>query len=224
MSSVLALPSKGRVGAELSNWLPKLGLHYVDSSLRSYRNEFVGYSGVTVRLMPAGVVASALIRGDVDFGLTGLDLISELSLNRGASGVSMHCKYALSQAEVSVLVPKHWIDFNCLSDLRMLSLIKRAKVTTKYVNLTKRFFAANQLSFLEVFRSEGVTELEPFVGDSDFVVDLVSTGDTILHNSLKRVSGGTVLSSCLCLFCRINFKASGDALGVIRALSGLPML
>ncbi|XXN19752.1 MAG: ATP phosphoribosyltransferase [Candidatus Hodgkinia cicadicola] len=222
MNSVLALPSKGRMSAILLNWLPKLGLSFVDSGTRRYWNSFVGYPNVEVRLMPAELVVKALIYGDADFGLTGLDLVSELSLDKDVPGLALYCRYGLCQADVSVLVPKCWLDFNCLSDLKLLGLLKSVKVSTKYVNLAKRFFDVNQLSFLEVLRSEGVTELEPFSGKSDFVVDIVSTGDTARNNALKRLEGGVILSSSLCLFYRLGFKLSDDVLSLIQTLSKLP--
>ncbi len=177
---------------------------------------------MAVTLMPAEAVASALVRGEVSFGLTGSDLVSELSLGGIAAefGLKMLCKHALAQADVSVLVPRCWADFERLSDLRCLSLIKGVRVTTKYVNLTKKFFETNQLAFLEVFQSEGVTELEPFNGRSDFVVDIVSTGDTARSNALKRLDGGVILSSSLCLFCNTNQKLCREAKKLIRALSG----
>ncbi|XXM93322.1 MAG: ATP phosphoribosyltransferase [Candidatus Hodgkinia cicadicola] len=223
MANVMALPSKGRIGAILARRLPKLGLCYANSSLRSYCNSFVGYPNVAVRLMPANAVAKALTNGEVDFGLTGLDLVSELSANASVT-LAAHCRYALAQADVSVLVPKCWVDFNCLSDLRVLSLIKGIRVATKYVNLTEKFFEVNQLTFLEVLRSEGATELEPSVGKSDFVVDIVSTGGTVRDNALKRLDGGTVLRSSLCLFYNIKRTLCAEALEIAHVLARLPAL
>ncbi|AUG33759.1 ATP phosphoribosyltransferase [Candidatus Hodgkinia cicadicola] len=221
MVSTIALPSKGRIGAALAQRLPKLGLYYTNPNPRCYQNVFKGYPNVMVRLMPAEAVARSLIRGEVDFGLTGLDLVSELSLNAGAVSLEMCSRHALAQADVSVLVPSCWVDFKCLLDLGLLSLIKNVRVTTKYVNLTKSFFEANQLEFLEVFRSESVVELEPFIGKSDFIVDIVSTGATARDNGLKRLDGGTVLSSSLCSFCNTGRSLSRELKELIQVLSGL---
>lgn len=176
---------------------------------------------MAVRLMPAEAVARSLIRGEVDFGLTGLDLVSELCLDSGAVSLKMCCEHALAQADVSVLVPSCWVDFDCLSDLRLLSLIKNVRVATKYVNLAKAFFEANQLEFLEVLRSEGVVELEPFISGSDFVVDIVSTGATGRGNALKRLNGGTILSSSLCSFYNTTRSLPCEVRELIRVLSGL---
>ncbi|ATY93451.1 ATP phosphoribosyltransferase [Candidatus Hodgkinia cicadicola] len=221
---MFALPSKGRINVVLSQWLSKLGLTFVNPSARRYWNSFVGYPNIEVKLMPAELIVRALIRGDADFGLTGLDLVSELSLDKGMSGLALYCKYDLCRADVSVLVPKCWLDFNCLSDLKLLSLLRRVRVSTKYVNLARQFFRVNQLSFLEVFRSENVTELEPFSGRSDFVVDIVSTGDTVKDNALKCLRDGVILNSSLCLFYKLGFEPSGDALSLIQTLSKLPNL
>ncbi|ATW05982.1 ATP phosphoribosyltransferase [Candidatus Hodgkinia cicadicola] len=221
MVSAIALPSKGRIGADLARRLPKLGLYYTNPNPRCYQNVFKGYPNVVVKLMPAEAVARALIRGEVQFGLTGLDLVSELSLNGSVVSLGMCCRHALAQADVSVLVPSCWVDFKCLLDLRLLSLIKNVRVATKYVNLTKSFFEANQLAFLEVFRSESVVELEPFGGGSDFIVDIVSTGATGRDNALKCLDGGTILSSSLCSFYNTSYSLSRELKELARVLSGL---
>ncbi|XXN13793.1 MAG: ATP phosphoribosyltransferase [Candidatus Hodgkinia cicadicola] len=226
MVNVLALPSKGRINFELMRRLSELGLEYANPNYRCYQNELKGYPNIIVKLMPASVIAKMLMCGGVDFGLTGLDLISEsaaanLHIN---TNVAMHHKYAIARASVSVLVPKHWVDFNCLADLRMLSLLKNIRVATKYINLTRRFFDINQLKFLEVFRSNNVIELEPLEGSSDFVVDIVSTGNTVRSNFLKHLDGGTILNSSACLFYRTDRKFCNEALNLIQMLSNLPML
>ncbi|AHL30900.1 MAG: ATP phosphoribosyltransferase [Candidatus Hodgkinia cicadicola] len=215
----MALPSKGRIGAALAQHLFKIGLRYTNPSPRCYQNTFKGYPNVIVRLMPAEAVARSLIRGEVDFGLTGLDLVSELGFNSGVVNLEMCCNHALAQADVSVLVPSCWVDFNSLLDLRLLSLIKNVRVATKYVNLAKGFFELNQLAFLEVLRSEGVVELAPFTGKSDFIVDIVSTGATGRDNALKRLSGGVILSSSLCSFYNTSHSLSREIKELVQVLS-----
>ncbi|XXM93647.1 ATP phosphoribosyltransferase [Candidatus Hodgkinia cicadicola] len=222
--NTLALPSKGRVGEALPFWLAKLGLKYSSLSSRRYQNEFVGYPSVGVVLMPAADIAKALIDGEVHFGLTGLDLVSEYGYGR-ITKVGLSHKFSISEAVVSVLVPKCWVGVNALSDLSLLSLAKQpVKVSTKYVNLTRRFLNSNYLSFFEVVRSVSSTELEPVAGKCDFVVDIVSTGGTARANGLKRLVGGTVLISSLCLFYNASTKFGAEALSLMRLLGGLPAL
>jgi len=65
-------------------------------------------------------------------------------------------------------------------------------VATKYPTLTKNFFAGKGV-FVETIKLYGSIELSPIVGLSDFIVDLVSTGQTLKKNGLMEVE--TMLES-----------------------------
>ncbi|PLX69215.1 MAG: ATP phosphoribosyltransferase [Denitrovibrio sp.] len=65
-------------------------------------------------------------------------------------------------------------------------------VATKYPMLTKNFFAGKGV-FVETIKLYGSIELSPIVGLSDFIVDLVSTGQTLKKNGLMEIE--TILES-----------------------------
>jgi ATP phosphoribosyltransferase len=60
----------------------------------------------------------------------------------------------------------------------------RLRVATKFVNVTKRFFAERGQQ-VEVIKLYGSMELGPIVGLSDLIVDVVDTGNTLKANGLK---------------------------------------
>ncbi len=66
------------------------------------------------------------------------------------------------------------------------------KVATKYPFLTKEFFAKKGFD-VEVIKLYGSIEIAPIVGLSDFIVDLVSTGETMKKNGLEEVE--TIMES-----------------------------
>jgi ATP phosphoribosyltransferase len=59
-------------------------------------------------------------------------------------------------------------------------------VATKYPHIAEQHFAARgeQIEIIELY---GSIELAPLVGLSDFVVDLVSTGQTLRQNNLVEI-------------------------------------
>lgn len=59
----------------------------------------------------------------------------------------------------------------------------RLRVATKFVNITRRYFAA-QGRQVEVIKLYGSMELAPLVGMADLIVDLVDTGNTLRANGL----------------------------------------
>ena len=60
----------------------------------------------------------------------------------------------------------------------------RARVATKYVRTTHRYFA-EQGRQVEIIKLYGSMELAPLVGLADLIVDLVDTGNTLRANGLE---------------------------------------
>jgi len=61
---------------------------------------------------------------------------------------------------------------------------RRARVATKYVHTTHRYFA-EQGRQVEIIKLYGSMELAPLVGLADWIVDLVDTGGTLRANGLE---------------------------------------
>ena len=72
----------------------------------------------------------------------------------------------------------------------------RLRVATKFVNVTRRFFA-EQGQQVEVIKLYGSMELGPIVGLSDLIVDVVDTGNTLKANGLKPIDHIAHISSRL---------------------------
>lgn len=61
---------------------------------------------------------------------------------------------------------------------------RRERVATKYVNCTRHYYA-QQGKQVEIIKLYGSMELGPLVGLSDYIVDLVDTGNTLRANGLE---------------------------------------
>src|SRR5690606_15708507 len=74
----LALPSKGRIQEEAIAIFDTAGLPIGrPGGARSYLGEMAAMPDVTVRFLSASEIARELIRGTIDIGVTGEDLIHE---------------------------------------------------------------------------------------------------------------------------------------------------
>lgn len=73
---------------------------------------------------------------------------------------------------------------------------RRLRVATKFVNVTRRFFAERGQQ-VEVIKLYGSMELGPIVGLSDLIVDVVDTGNTLKANGLKPIDHIAHISSRL---------------------------
>ena len=81
----------------------------------------------------------------------------------------------------------------------------RMRVATKYINLTRSFFAAHGIVDYRIVESAGATEGAPAVGTAELIVDITSTGSTLAANGLKVLDDGVILRS------QANLVASRDA-------------
>jgi ATP phosphoribosyltransferase len=82
---------------------------------------------------------------------------------------------------------------------------RRMRVATKYINLTRTFFAAHGVVDYRIVESAGATEGAPAVGTAEMIVDITTTGATLAANGLKVLDDGVILRS------QANLVASRDA-------------
>src|SRR5258708_20651540 len=82
---------------------------------------------------------------------------------------------------------------------------RRMRVATKYINLTRAFFASHGVVDYRIVESAGATEGAPAVGTAEMIVDITTTGATLAANGLKVLDDGAILPS------QANLVASGDA-------------
>jgi ATP phosphoribosyltransferase len=72
---------------------------------------------------------------------------------------------------------------------------ERMRVATKYVNLTRRYFAAHGVGDYRIVESLGATEGAPAAGAAELIVDITTTGATLAANALKALEDGPILRS-----------------------------
>jgi ATP phosphoribosyltransferase len=72
---------------------------------------------------------------------------------------------------------------------------RKIRVATKYVNLTRRFFAERGVSDYRIVESLGATEGAPGSGSAELIVDITTTGATLAANALRVLDDGVILRS-----------------------------
>jgi ATP phosphoribosyltransferase len=225
MSLILAVPSKGRLEADTRAVFGNKGLTIERSGgARSYLGSVLGHPEIVVRFLPAGDIARELIRGTIDFGVTGADLIHEAAEN-GADSVVFAKPLGFGGADVVIAVPDAWIDVTQMQDLSDVAADFRTRhgrwlrVATKYVNLTRRYFSQNGIAEYRIVESLGATEAAPASGGADLIVDITSTGATLKANGLRILSDGTILKSEANLIVAQNSIDKPELQAVLNALT-----
>ncbi|HTJ58968.1 MAG TPA: ATP phosphoribosyltransferase [Devosiaceae bacterium] len=202
----LAIPSKGRLEEQSREIFAAAGLVIERASnSRSYFGTAARLPDLSIRFMPAGDIARELIRGGIDLGVTGQDLIEESSEDSEVSVLTVR-SLGFGQADVVIAVPDPWIDVTQIVDLADVAADFRSRhgrwlrVATKYIDLTRRHFAQHGIIEYRVVESNGATEAAPATGSADFIVDITSSGSTLTANGLRVLEDGVIMKSEAKLF------------------------
>jgi ATP phosphoribosyltransferase len=167
---------------------------------RDYAARLKGVPNVEVVFLSAGEIAQSLISGAIHFGITGEDLLFETAGERRPL-VALIKPLGFGRADVVVAVPQSWIDVDAMADLDDVCLAFHARhqfrmrVATKYLHLTREFFAKAGIRDYRIVESLGATEGAPAAGSAEMIVDITTTGATLAANQLKALTDGVLLRS-----------------------------
>jgi ATP phosphoribosyltransferase len=221
---ILAIPSKGRLQEQVLAFLNDAGLHLNQSrGARDYTATLSGVSDVAVSLLSAGEIADELHAGRVHLGITGEDLLREHGADADSRVITIE-KLGFGRADVVVAVPRAWIDVSTMADLDDVASgfhvrhHRRLRVGTKYVNLTRNFFAGHGIADYRIVESLGATEGAPAAGTADAIVDITTTGNTLAANDLKVLSDGLILVSQAVMAASLRADWNGTARIAARLL------
>lgn len=198
---IIGIPSKGRLQENAHAFFKRAGISLVQPrGGREYRGTIPEIDGAEVAYLSASEIAGNLAQGAIHFGVTGEDLVRE-TMPDADSRVLMVDGLGFGFANVVVAVPQAWIDVRTMQDLDDVATAfharrgKRMRVATKYVNLTRTFFAKHGIADYRIVESAGATEGAPATGAAEMIVDITTTGSTLAANALKVVDDGVILRS-----------------------------
>lgn len=195
----IALP-KGRLGEKVYDMFERAG--YPCPSIRENNRKLIfENSDACVRYfwVKPSDVAIYVERGAADIGVAGKDILLEyepdiyelLDLDLGK------CRMAVAAKE----------DFRDNTD-------KTLRVATKFVNITKKFYADKSRD-IDVVKLNGSIEIAPILGLSDVIVDIVETGTTLKENNLKVFETIVPISARL-IANKSSYKFKADKITDIR--------
>jgi len=174
----LAVPNKGRLVEPTLALLHDAGLVFEDHE-RSLVARVQNFD-LDILFVRTNDVIEFVGDGVADLGITGVDLLTETGaeLPRIRSLGYGRCRLA---AAVPADTP-----YQTVADLAGL------RVATAHPNTARRFFAEKGIP-VDVIPISGAVEVAPRLGLAEGIVDLVSTGSTLVMNGLRPI--GDVLAS-----------------------------
>lgn len=173
MALRIAVPNKGRLAENTVELLRRTGLRIVAPESRLI--ESVGQGRYHILFVRAQDIPRYVEAGSVDIGITGLDIVEEegaqvhrlLDLDYG------HCRLVVACPQAS--------NVDSVDDLPA-----GARVATPFPNLTARYFKARKRE-VRIISVTGATEITPYLGVADAIVDLMQTGSTLREHNLRMV-------------------------------------
>jgi len=201
----IGLPSKGRLKDKAVAFFDDKGLKVLQSDKeRNYFATIENKPNIKIIYLHAKEIIQRLGDGTLDIGISGLDLLAESEKNL-QDKINIKQKLDFGSANLVVAVPDDWIDVQTIADLEEVAFDIRSKrntrlrVATKYPNLTNNFLISKGVTQYKLISSLGATETYPFVGSSEIITDITSTGKTLNDNNLRVLKDGLILESKACL-------------------------
>ncbi|MDH5422319.1 MAG: ATP phosphoribosyltransferase [Acidimicrobiia bacterium] len=174
----LAVPNKGRLESDTATLLRDAGLVFE----KTERALSVSVHNVDLELLfvRADDIPEMLADGVAELGVTGQDLLAE-----HGNGLSVLAELGYGRCRLVAAVPR-------ATEASKIEDFAGFRIATSHPNITGRFFAERDIN-VTVVPLKGSVEVAPKLDVADAVVDLVSTGSTLLVNGLIQV--GTILES-----------------------------
>ena len=174
----LAVPNKGRLVEPTIQLLHDAGLVFEEHD-RSLVARVQNYD-LDVLFVRTNDVIEFVGDSVADFGVTGADLLAE-------SGADLPRLRSLGfgRCRLAAAVPND-------SRHRVLEDLSGLRVATAHPNVTRRYFEEREIP-IDVIPISGAVEVAPRLGLAEAIVDLVSTGSTLVMNGLRPI--GDVLES-----------------------------
>lgn len=161
--------SKGRILKDSLPLLAAAGIELLESPEDSRKLIFdTSHPEVRLLVIRASDVPTFVSYGAADIGVAGKDVLLENDVSN---------LYEL----VDLQIARCRLMLASLPDANLEKT--RLKIATKYVNVTRQWFAG-QGRQVEVVKLYGSMELAPVVGLADAIVDVVESGNTLKENGL----------------------------------------
>ena len=174
----LAVPNKGRLVEPTLRLLHDAGLVFEEHD-RSLVSLVQNYP-LDILFVRTNDIIEFVGDGVADLGITGIDLLSET----GAELPQIRT-LGYGRCRLAAAVPND-------STVQTVADLAGLRVATSHPNVARNYFAGQGVP-VEIIPISGAVEVAPRLGLAEGIVDLVSTGSTLVMNGLRQI--GDVLAS-----------------------------
>ena len=203
----IAIQKKGRLSDQSVNLIKKSGINFSSKgdNLLAKSNNFP----IDILFVRSDDIPSLVSNGDADLAIVGENVLIEKSLFK-KTNIKKLINLGFSKCRLSLAVPKNIKTKN----------IQNKKIATSYPNTIKKYLKDNNIT-ASIVNINGSVELTPYIGMSDMICDLVSSGATLEANNLEEIE--VILQSEAVLIKNNNLTSIKDKIAqkVINRMQGV---
>ena len=196
----IAIPNKGRLHDPTVTLLKEAGLPVLEGGGRKLFAKTTDPE-ITYLFARAADIPEYVQDGAADVGITGLDLIDETE-----SDVEIMLDLKFGGASLVLAVPED-------SPITSANDLEGMRVATEFPNITAKYFKNLGVN-IEVIKVSGACEMTPHVGIADAIVDISSSGTTLVTNHLKMIE--KVFTSSVYLIANKKTNEDNGKIGQIQ--------
>ncbi|MBL7112853.1 MAG: ATP phosphoribosyltransferase [Bacteroidales bacterium] len=169
---IIAIQKSGRLSEKSLQLLDEAGINIPNGSgkLRSVAQNFP----LEIIYLRDDDIPEYVADKVVDAGIVGENVVSE----KGSS-LDVVEKLGFARCRLSIAVPK-------TTDYFGVKFLEGKKIATSYPNILREFLEGKGIK-AEIHEISGSVEIAPGIGLSDAIMDIVSTGSTLMSNGLIEV-------------------------------------
>ena len=166
----MALPNKGRLHEKAVDLLKEAGFKFDVKS----RQLFATVENFEMELIFTRTddIPVYINKGIVDIGITGQDIEAEHEFG-------LKCLKGLGYGKCTVIVAAPNGQYKSVADIK-----GPINVATSFVNIAKNYFKSKNIE-TEISDIHGAVEISPKMGLADVIVDITSSGTTLVKNNLE---------------------------------------
>ena len=203
----IAIQKKGRLSDQSVNLIKKSGINFSskgDNLLAKSNN-----LPIDILFVRSDDIPSLVSNGDADLAIVGENVLIEKCLFK-KTNIKKLINLGFSKCRLSLAVPKNIKTKN----------IQNKKIATSYPNTVKKYLKDNDIR-ASIVNINGSVELTPYIGMSDMICDLVSSGATLEANNLEEIE--VILQSEAVLIKNNNLTGIKDKIAqkVINRMQGV---
>ena len=169
----IAIQKKGRLFDQSTDLIKKSGINFStkgDNLLAKSNN-----LPIDILFVRSDDIPSLVSNGDADLAIVGENVLIEKSLFK-RTYIEKIIDLGFSKCRLSFAAPKN----------NKIKNFNNMKIATSYPNTVKKYLKDNNIN-ASVTNIHGSVELTPYIGMSDIICDLVSSGATLEANNLKEI-------------------------------------